>query len=118
MDRYNSYAVVDLNILKENFKNICAYTKTPVMAVIKADAYGHGAVKFAKTLQEEAAFFGVAALSEALELRENGHIVLESPLHGDQSVHSEGQRITEDLLVVVPKPTKASKNTTFASILS
>ena len=72
MECYNNYAVVDLNILKENFRNICAYTKTPVMAVIKADAYGHGAVEFAKALEQEAAFFGVAALSEALELRENG----------------------------------------------
>ncbi len=72
MDCYNSYAQIDLDFLKENMRAIKAYTKAPVMAVIKADAYGHGAVEFAKVLQEDAAFFGVAALSEALELRKNG----------------------------------------------
>ena len=72
MDCFNSYAQVDLGILKKNIKAIRAYTKTPVMAVIKADAYGHGAVEFAKVLQEDAAFFGVATFPEALELRKKG----------------------------------------------
>ena len=72
MDCFNSYTQVNLDILKENIKAIKSYTKTPVMAVIKADAYGHGAVEFAKVLQKEVAFFGVAALAEAVELRENG----------------------------------------------
>ena len=44
-----------------------------VMAVVKADAYGHGAVTIAKTLAEAGAdWFGVATVEEALELREAG----------------------------------------------
>ena len=43
-----------------------------LMAVIKADGYGHGAVPIAKALQDKADFFGVAMLDEALELRHNG----------------------------------------------
>jgi len=77
MDCFNSYAQVNLNTLKENIGAIKAYTGTPVMAVIKADAYGHGAVEFAKVLQDEVAFFGVATLPEAVELRENG---IEKPI--------------------------------------
>src|SRR5690606_4146510 len=40
------------------------------LAIIKADAYGHGAVACARALQEEADGFGVACIEEALELRQ------------------------------------------------
>lgn len=41
-----------------------------VLAVIKADAYGHGAVEVAKALESHCAFFGVSSILEALELRQ------------------------------------------------
>lgn len=72
MDFYNSYVRVDLDALAENFRNICQKAGTPVMAVIKADGYGHGSVALAKALEGQAAFFGVANISEALELRYAG----------------------------------------------
>lgn len=40
-----------------------------LMAVVKANGYGHGMVEVAKTLQEQVQLFGVANLAEALELR-------------------------------------------------
>ena len=44
-----------------------------VMAVVKADAYGHGAVTIARTLAEAGAdWFGVATVEEGLELRAAG----------------------------------------------
>jgi alanine racemase len=45
---------------------------TALLAVIKANAYGHGMVEVANTLRDEAALFGVANLHEALELRASG----------------------------------------------
>ena len=42
------------------------------IAIIKADAYGHGAIKVAKELNEVADAYGVACIEEALELRESG----------------------------------------------
>jgi len=42
------------------------------MAVVKADAYGHGATRVALALEPEADAFAVAAIEEALELREAG----------------------------------------------
>jgi len=49
-----------------------------VMAVVKADAYGHGAVQMAKTAVEEGAdYLGVAFMDEALELRRAG---IEAPI--------------------------------------
>src|SRR5690606_27476948 len=42
------------------------------LAVVKADAYGHGAVRCARALDDEADGFAVACIEEALELREAG----------------------------------------------
>ncbi|WP_446897094.1 alanine racemase [Clostridium sp. LBM24168] len=42
------------------------------MAVIKADAYGHGAVKVGNFLENRVDYFAVATIEEAIELRENG----------------------------------------------
>ena len=68
------YAKIDLDALEHNFDII--RKKTPesvkVMCVIKADAYGHGAVECAKFLQDKCDYFGVATIEEAIELRNNG----------------------------------------------
>jgi alanine racemase len=42
-----------------------------LLAVVKANAYGHGAVEVARTLHDEAQLFGVANLDEAIELRKS-----------------------------------------------
>ena len=70
LDHFNNYITVDLDIIKENFRIIQSIAGVPVMAIIKADAYGHGAVAAAKALN--ANFYGVSSLSEALELRNAG----------------------------------------------
>lgn len=70
MEHFNNYLTVDLDILQENFRIISQTAGVPVMAVIKADAYGHGAVTVAKHLNAD--FFGVSSVSEALELRHAG----------------------------------------------
>ena len=63
---------IDLDAISANFDAIRAKTKVPVMAVIKADAYGHGAIQVARLLQDRAAFFGVSSMLEATELRRAG----------------------------------------------
>ncbi len=66
---------IDLAALRENFAPIKALlpADTPVVAVVKANAYGHGAVRVAKTLLAcGAARLAVATLDEALELRRAG----------------------------------------------
>ena len=68
----NTYVLVDLDRITENFRAICQKAGVPVMAVVKADAYGHGAVPVAKALQADCEFFGVATILEALELRRSG----------------------------------------------
>lgn len=71
----DTWAGVDLNGIAENIGLIKQRLpdEVAVMAVVKANAYGHGAVQVAETaLRAGAAYLAVALLDEALELRENG----------------------------------------------
>ena len=68
----NTYLQVDLDAIEANFHAIHKKAGVPVLAVVKADAYGHGAVSVAKFLEDKCAFFGVANIEEALELRHAG----------------------------------------------
>ena len=68
----NTYAKIDLDAIVSNYRRICQKAGAPVMAIIKADAYGHGAVPVAKALEKECPFFGVSSVAEAMELRQAG----------------------------------------------
>ena len=48
-------AIIDLDAVSSNFDAVCRKAKVPVMAVIKADAYGHGAVPIARLLENRSA---------------------------------------------------------------
>ena len=63
---------IDLDIIARNFEAIRQKAGVPVMAVVKADAYGHGAIQVARWLQDKCAFFGVSSMLEAMELRPAG----------------------------------------------
>lgn len=67
-----TWCEVDLNAIRQNMINIRekAGQGIKVMAVIKADGYGHGAVEIGKYIYKEADYFGVATIEEAVELRE------------------------------------------------
>ena len=67
------HVVVDLDAVASNVDSLARRTGTPVLAVVKADAYGHGLVPVARAaLSGGAAWLGVAQLDEALRLREAG----------------------------------------------
>ncbi|WP_397450566.1 alanine racemase [Pseudomonas sp. NA-150] len=65
-------ALIDLQALRHNYQLARETTGAKALAVIKADAYGHGAVRCAQALEAEADGFAVACIEEALELREAG----------------------------------------------
>jgi len=72
MSSRQATAIIDLDAIRHNFDQ--AKQRAPaskVMAVVKADAYGHGASKVAQALVGADAF-GVARVSEAVKLRESG----------------------------------------------
>lgn len=77
MDSYTqrAWAQVSLDAIASNLKSIRAITNenAKIMAVVKADAYGHGFLQVAKTLLENGAdAFAVAMLDEAKQLRSRG----------------------------------------------
>ena len=70
-----TWAEIDLDALANNFKIVRERVgpQIKVMAVVKANAYGHGAVECARRLAAEGAdWFGVATPEEGVELREAG----------------------------------------------
>lgn len=71
----DTWAEVDLDAIRENIEAFIRYIhpKTKVMAVVKANAYGHGAVETALTaLEAGAEYLAVALLDEAIQLRKAG----------------------------------------------
>ena len=64
---------VNLGAIRRNIQRLQAYTKRPVMAVVKANAYGHGLIEVSKAAVEAgAAWLCVARVEEAIRLRESG----------------------------------------------
>jgi alanine racemase len=63
------YADIDLGAIRHNVQLIGSHVGTPVCAVVKANAYGHGAVEVARVaLDAGATWLGVSSLPEAIEL--------------------------------------------------
>ncbi len=68
------WAEIDLSLLLENYKKIKRLTRgAKIMAPIKADAYGHGAIEIGQSLEKAGVYmFGVASVEEGIELRKCG----------------------------------------------
>jgi alanine racemase len=65
--------LVDLDAIAHNLRAIRAHVRVPVMAIVKANAYGHGLVPVALHLQAQGVEqLGVAFLEEGIALREAG----------------------------------------------
>jgi alanine racemase len=70
-----TWAEVSLTALRQNFRVVQKHVgaNVTVCAVVKADAYGHGAVECSRALESEGArWLGVTSLDEAIPLREAG----------------------------------------------
>ncbi len=69
-----TYARIDLQAIRHNIQQTREHIQsgTKIMAVVKANAYGHGAVPVSKALTDLVDAYGVAIIEEALELRKAG----------------------------------------------
>ena len=110
---------IDLDAISDNFTAIRKKTGVPVMAVVKADAYGHGAIQVARLLENKCAFFGVSSMLEALELRQAGLktpilILGQTPVQAFPTAIREGIRPTifhyEDALALSEEAEKTADN--------
>lgn len=68
------YARINMDNLRYNIEKMKSLVKSDmkILTVIKADAYGHGAVEIAKRIDDLSDYYGVATIDEAIELREHG----------------------------------------------
>ena len=74
-NKARSWVEIDLNIFSNNLKLIRKHigNNVKMLAVIKADAYGHGALELAKVCQaEQVDYLAVACVKEGIELRKEG----------------------------------------------
>ncbi|MCH4810958.1 alanine racemase [Vreelandella neptunia] len=110
-------ADIDLDALRHNYQLACRCApQSRSVAVIKADAYGHGALACAQALEEHAPAFAVACIEEALALRQGGItqpiILLEGIFSADElslvdthgfwiAVHTQWQ--VDTLLAATPR---------------
>ena len=73
-DTLRTWAEVDLDAIIHNFH--AARARLPehmkLLVTVKANAYGHGALKVAELLQDKADYFALAAMDEAVQLRKAG----------------------------------------------
>lgn len=68
-----TWAEIDLAAIRNNARQMQALAQTRVMAVVKANAYGHGSIRVARAAQEAGAeWLGVARMEEGLALRAAG----------------------------------------------
>ena len=73
LDNFATWLEIDLGALENNYRILEKTTGTPVMPVVKANAYGHGLEEVTKTLEKAGAqWVGVARIEEALLLRNAG----------------------------------------------
>jgi alanine racemase len=92
------WAEVDLRALKRNYDRIKAYTQSEIMPIVKADAYGHGALEIVQTLYDMGARrFGVAVLEEALEIKAAFPDVLVMMI-GSMPVEAPSILVKEDII--------------------
>ena len=70
---YRAFVTIDLDAIYKNVENILNRTKkgTKVIAVIKTDGYGHGAIPIARTIDNLVSAYGVATVDEAVNLRKH-----------------------------------------------
>lgn len=103
LDKYHRvYVTINLDAIYNNIKNLKARIRKDcgVVAVIKADGYGHGAVPIAKVLFDEVSAFAVATVDEALVLRNHN---MDKPIYVIGYTYESGyeEAIAEDIRLTV-----------------
>ncbi|HJR63099.1 MAG TPA: alanine racemase [Gemmatimonadaceae bacterium] len=93
-----AWVEIDLGALRQNAAAIAQRAGTPLLPMVKADGYGLGAVTIARALEQLTPWgFGVATISEGVQLREAGierHVVVFTPLLQHELADARRWRLT------------------------
>lgn len=113
-----AWVEVNLTALAHNVRQFCQCLgpQTRLLAVVKADAYGHGAVTVAQgVLREGAAALGVATIGEGIELREAG---ITAPILVLGAIHQPDQVRAIALWGLEPTVVSLKQALLFAQVLA
>lgn len=98
-DTLRTWAEVDLDAIEYNF--MAARNHLPkemkLLATVKANGYGHGAVRIAKLLEDKADYFALAAMDEAVQLRQAGitaPLLILGPVQPADYVRAANHKVT------------------------
>ena len=107
---YRCYAVISLSAIEENLRSVRAALpkQTSLMAVLKADAYGHGATVVGKHIEKYIDCAGVASVEEGIELRQAGFRVPILVL-GYSSPRQYDQMLAEHIMPTIYDPETARR---------
>ncbi len=98
---YSTLAVINLDRIRSNAALFSAAVRRPLIAVVKDDAYGHGAEAVAHALQPQVSAFAVATSSEGASLRVAGIssdiLVLAPPLFPEEAFRMRAYGLTAAL---------------------
>ena len=108
---------VDRGALCDNARLIASLTSTPVIAVVKADGYGHGAPDVARTLEEAGAVagFAVSLVEEGVQLRDAG-VKLPVMVMGPSQAGGHDEMIGRGLTPVMSDPGELHALTAIARV--
>ena len=106
----NTEARIDLQAIRSNLALVRELApESLTVAVIKANAYGHGLVPVARVLEDDAELLAVAFIDEAVELREAGVGGPVLVLEGVSSREAWREAAAQELTVVVNDPAQVAK---------
>lgn len=95
---YSAWLEINLNTIGNNVRELLRISQTEVMAVVKANGYGHGAIEVARAaVAAGATWCGVARLEEAVALRRagiNSHILVLGYTSPDRIVEAVNNNIS------------------------
>ena len=112
-----TWAEIDLDALRHNYEKLREHIGPAVkfLGVVKADAYGHGAVQVSRTLQKLGAdYLAVSSIDEAMELR-NGGITMPILILGHTPCEQVGKLIDHNITQAVTCEAKALEYSTEAA---
>ncbi|HEX9029123.1 MAG TPA: alanine racemase, partial [Anaerolineales bacterium] len=117
IENWTNWLEIDLGAIRNNMRQLQQIAGRPVMAVVKANAYGHGAVEVAKAAVEAGApWLGVARFEEALALRRAG-LQERILVLGYTAPGLVAQAVAENITLSVASPETASAYSTAAEPL-
>ena len=94
-------ATINLSAIKKNYLYVKSLApKSKVIAVVKANGYGHGAIRVASVLEGYADILGVACIEEAIELRESE--INKIPIHLMEGMFEESELALIDKHNLIP----------------